>query len=157
MISKEFVLAGRAVFTIEVPEAFVAKHGTKPHYTFKVVKKEGTPRYPRDTWFVNLLTGPQNTRDYTYLGLLDVESGQVRLTAKSKYAHDSLILRMLNRVLALIWLADVNTDELENQHEVIKSTGFDVHHEGRCGMCGRPLTTPESVKTGIGPICDGRL
>lgn len=31
-----------------------------------------------------------------------------------------------------------------------------VWHEGRCGKCGRRLTTPESIETGIGPICAGR-
>lgn len=31
-----------------------------------------------------------------------------------------------------------------------------VFHEGRCGRCGRPLTHPESVQTGLGPVCAGR-
>jgi hypothetical protein len=26
-------------------------------------------------------------------------------------------------------------------------------HEGRCGKCGRKLTTPESVTAGFGPEC----
>ena len=25
--------------------------------------------------------------------------------------------------------------------------------EGTCAVCNRPLTEPESIKTGIGPIC----
>lgn len=29
----------------------------------------------------------------------------------------------------------------------------DVYHESRCGKCGRALTTPESVSSGIGPVC----
>lgn len=28
-----------------------------------------------------------------------------------------------------------------------------VYHEGRCGVCGRPLRDPESVLRGIGPKC----
>jgi len=27
---------------------------------------------------------------------------------------------------------------------------------GQCGMCGRKLTDPESIRRGTGPVCDGR-
>lgn len=30
------------------------------------------------------------------------------------------------------------------------------HATGNCSCCGRPLTNPESVRLGIGPICGGR-
>jgi hypothetical protein len=32
----------------------------------------------------------------------------------------------------------------------------EVWHEGRCGRCGRSLTVPESVASGIGPVCESR-
>lgn len=32
----------------------------------------------------------------------------------------------------------------------------EVWHEGRCGRCGRKLTVPESIETGIGPDCAKR-
>ena len=28
-----------------------------------------------------------------------------------------------------------------------------VLHHGRCGRCGRKLTTPESIRLGLGPVC----
>jgi len=28
-----------------------------------------------------------------------------------------------------------------------------VYHEGRCGRCGRKLTTPASIEAGFGPEC----
>ncbi len=37
-----------------------------------------------------------------------------------------------------------------NPVEALKSFGHDT---GRCGICGRLLTDPASVKDGIGPIC----
>jgi hypothetical protein len=27
------------------------------------------------------------------------------------------------------------------------------HHEGKCGRCGRLLTVPSSIESGIGPEC----
>ena len=49
-------------------------------------------------------------------------------------------------------MANIFCEEPDN----ITEAGFDVHHEGKCGKCGRPLTVPESVKTGLGPICSGK-
>lgn len=33
---------------------------------------------------------------------------------------------------------------------------IEVFFEGRCRVCNRALTTPESVESGIGPVCEGR-
>jgi len=32
----------------------------------------------------------------------------------------------------------------------------EVWHMGTCGKCGRPLTVPESIATGLGPVCRRR-
>jgi hypothetical protein len=34
--------------------------------------------------------------------------------------------------------------------------GVEVWHEGHCMRCGRALTVPESISTGLGPVCAGR-
>jgi hypothetical protein len=142
-VTKQFVLAGRSIFTIELPEDYRAKHDLKPHYTFRVDHKAADGKW-QETWFVKFLTGSDNVRDYSYLGLLNVENGQVRITAKSKLGENNLVVKLLNRTLALIWASDINP---------MLEKGFGLHHEGRCGKCGRVLTTPESVERGIGPEC----
>lgn len=30
-------------------------------------------------------------------------------------------------------------------------------HTGVCGHCGRPLTDPESIELGLGPVCRGKV
>lgn len=35
--------------------------------------------------------------------------------------------------------------------------GVTVRHEGRCGRCGRTLTVPASIDSGIGPDCAERM
>jgi hypothetical protein len=30
---------------------------------------------------------------------------------------------------------------------------IEIWHEGKCGKCGRQLTVPSSIETGIGPEC----
>ena len=137
MVSKEFVLAGRAVFTVESPGG--------QHYTYRVSRKEADDRWP-EAYFVSLLTGPDNTRDYSYLGKLDRESGAVSLTAKSKFREDAFCVRLLRRLLLRVWLGET---------DAVAAAGYKVHHEGRCGRCGRALTVPASIERGIGPECWG--
>lgn len=141
-ISREFILAGNAVFTIELPADFRLKHNLSPHYTFRVKHKEANNKY-RENWFVSFLTGPNNTEDYTYLGTLNPRDGQLKIT-KGKLHQEHILIRLFNRVLALVWNNDV---------EPMKNQGFDLHHEGHCGRCGRSLTTPLSIERGIGPEC----
>lgn len=130
-----FIFAGKAVVTLRS-----AKTGTR--YTYKVSKAEeregqrieaASPRY-----FVSLLTGPENTSDYTYLGM--VSNGELRLTKASKMPITAAPVKAMQFALA-----HPTAPELE------------IFHEGRCGRCGRVLTVPESVESGFGPECAGRL
>ena len=147
MINKNFVLGGKATFTIEMESGFASKHGLKDHYTFKVSHKEASMKFP-EAWFVSMLTGPDNSSDFAYLGMLDKNQGDIRLTAKSKLTDDSMVVKILKRTLARLWAG---------QEEEIAKAGFDVHHEGRCARCGRKLTVPESIKSGFGPECAGKI
>lgn len=150
MITKEFVTAGKAVFTVDVPADFAEKFDTKPHYTFKVKFKKGGPdkKDPRKVWpdsyFVTLLTGPDNYRNYTYLGKLVKDTGEVRHTDGSNFAEDSWPFKIVRRVMARLWV---------NEGHLIEASGWRVMHKGKCGRCGRRLTVPESIDNGIGPEC----
>ena len=132
MLTKDFITAGRAIFTVE------SKTGER--YTYRVSHKEGDGGWP-DAWFVSLLTGPCNEADYTYLGMLDPATGGVRLTKASKYTDDTVPVKVVRWALGLVW-ADRELPP-----------GYALHHEGRCGRCGRTLTVPESIESGIGPEC----
>jgi hypothetical protein len=140
---KKFFVAGKAVFTIEVPEAFYNAMKTNPHYTYRIRVKEATDKFP-ETYFVDLLSGPDNHSNYTYMGILNPETGSFALTSKSKVTDNCWSVRLFRRAMACIF---------EGKTEDVERAGFNVHHEGRCGKCGRRLTVPESIKTGLGPIC----
>ena len=131
--TREFISAGNATFTIETPEQ---------RWTFRFRRVEDEGRKP--ITFVNLLTGPDNEADYTYVGVFDTFTEQVKTTRASKFAQDSLMVRALNRVLLRVW---------QNDHETMEAHGWRIYHEGKCGRCGRTLTVPESIKSGFGPEC----
>ena len=120
MITKQFVLAGRAKLTIQLPD------GT--HRTYKIVRAKKTGKY-----WCHLLTAPDT---YTFFGGLDVSTGAVSGTA---FAH-----RLLSRVLQRVWTGDM---------EPVTQAGYNVYHSGCCGRCGRELTVPASILSGIGPEC----
>lgn len=143
MITKTFLLAGNAKFTISVPQQFQTG-GMAARYTFRIKRSEPTAQFPKPAWFVSLLTGPDNETSYTYLGKLGEFTGQVVTTQKSRYTQDSNPVRLLNKVLVRVWCDD---------HQAFEQYGFQIRHEGKCGRCGRTLTVPESIDVGIGPEC----
>lgn len=129
-VGQAFLLAGRAVCTLTTAQG---------RWTYRITRKDDGVRPP--VYFVSVLTGPNNERDYTYLGVFDPDSGSVRVTAKSAYTPESPVVSCLNLAGQSIW----SRGRLP--------LGFELHHEGRCGRCGRTLTVPESIATGLGPEC----
>lgn len=127
MLDKQFILGGNATFTVQNPKG--------DYYTFKV--RQPKPDMPH---FISLLTGPDNETSYSYLGVLS-HAGLVCLTAKSKMTNDSLPVRVAAFAIRCVW-GSQNLPE-----------GYQIRHEGKCGCCGRKLTTPESLDRGIGPEC----
>ncbi len=128
MLNKNFILGGNATFTVQNPSG--------KYYTFKV-------RQPKSDMphFLSLLTGPDNENSFTYVGVVKADLGQVFLTGKSKLANDSLPVKVARFALRCVWGQQVLPE------------GYQIRHEGKCGCCGRTLTTPESLDRGIGPEC----
>lgn len=134
MIGPQFITAGNATFTIQ---------GKASRFTFKVTRKDPEPdsRYTQPTFFVGLLTGPDNTANYSYVGLLDPTIGHVRLTRNSRVSESAPSLVALRWTLQNLWAGKQ------------MPPSFGIFHEGRCGRCGRALTVPSSIATGLGPDC----
>ena len=132
MLTAEFIMAGKAVFTISNDKG--------EHYTFKVCKVE-------DKYFVKLRTG----EEYTYMGMLNYSPSPLKInpyafpTKASKLNANSTPFMVFNWAMCVIF----NKKELP--------AGYVIQHEGKCGKCGRPLTNPQSIETGLGPVCSGKL
>lgn len=131
-LPREFFVGGNATFTVANPQG--------EHYTFKIRRPENDMPY-----FLSLLTGPENTTDYTYVGIVDPFNGAVRLTKKSQLKDDSRPVRVARWALKHVW-----TDG-------VLPVGYRIQHEGKCGCCGRALTVPESIDRGIGPECAAKM
>lgn len=139
----EFFLGGHATFTVSLGNKFQSTHQECPdHYTYQITKKPSNA----GGWiyFVSLLYGPQNTHDFSYIGVLDSKLGKMHCSAKSAANEDSWPVKILNRVLARVW---------GGEHDKIFEAGWGLNHCDQCARCGRTLTTEESVSRGIGPEC----
>lgn len=130
MLDLKFLNAGNATFTIANPKG--------DRYTYKVKASKKLKRT-----FVYVLTGSNNETDYTYMGMLVFSD--FKLTQASKYCLESLPVKVFNYALELI------------KGRMIKKPGYFLEHNGCCARCGRKLTTPESIKAGLGPICRGKI
>tara|TARA_Y100000361_G_scaffold124610_2_gene117788 strand:- start:1036 stop:1464 length:429 start_codon:yes stop_codon:yes gene_type:complete len=129
---RKFITSGKATFT-------VTSARTGQHFTYRVKQTEpGAHGY-----FVSVLTGPDNVRDYTYAGMLfDSDQGLAfRLTKGSKVSGDAPSFRGFEWLVRM-----VNADKGVSDHATLD-------HMGKCGRCGRALTHPESIATGLGPEC----
>lgn len=135
--ARKFALAGNAHLTFKNVEK-----GTRR--TFQIVKSKKNEQI----FYVKVLTGPENTRDYTYLGTLKVLADG---TVVYKHGRTSTISATAQANVAFDWV----WNKVIIPNHKVKS--LEIWHEGRCCRCGRLLTTPESVAAGIGPECQKYL
>lgn len=126
----KFMLAGYASFTFRSQ-----KTGTR--YTYKIIK--GTRK---GTFMCMLLVGPTNYRTFGWIHsqlvgyTFELTPTYADMKAPSVQAFNWVFKRLVEKR---------NINFLE------------IWHEGRCGKCGRPLTDPESIKSGIGPYCASKM
>jgi hypothetical protein len=137
-VTKAFVLAGKATFTVALPN-------NGGHFTYHVWRSDPEPgsKYTSPAWFASLLKHSGAKRG-TYIGMVSAGDGTVRTTAKSKLKPTDLPFQMLVRVLARVW---------KDEQVVILEKGYGLDHAGKCCRCGKELTEPTSLEVGIGPEC----
>ncbi len=134
-----FALAGNATLTLRSVVS-----GTRFTYKVRLAagQDESTPP-ERRTWFVKLLCGSDNTSDYRYIGF--IRGGRfIHGAGKSFASADAPSVIAFGWFVRTVLFGQKVTEKLE------------VWHEGCCGRCGRKLTVPESIETGMGPDCAGR-
>ena len=136
----KFITAGKARFTL------VSKN-TGKRYTYKVSSsdKKWTPDSTHPTiYWVSLLVGSDNTSDYQYIGTIFPKTG-MKTTPKSRMNMDSEPVKALK----FVW-------DFLHIHNRLPAT-VEMWHEGRCARCGGVLTVPESIASGFGPECRGKV
>jgi hypothetical protein len=131
LFRKPYILGGKAIVTVVNPDS-----GNR--FTYRIKSKDvGTAEAPRTIYFVGVLTGPDNTEDYSYLGTI-FEGDRFVHGKKSRITPDAPSAK------AFAWVWD---------H--IDSDRFEIWHSGSCSKCNRLLSVDASIKRGMGPKCAG--
>ena len=122
------------------------------HFTYRVhTVKKGDLEGKR---IVALLNGPDNNSNYKGFGFVVPERANVAANGQ----HPNWVDVPDSQDIA-IW-KKCRSEAFEKHAKLL--LGHANEHvvewmqEGRCMKCGRKLTTPESLKAGIGPVCAGR-
>lgn len=129
----KFILAGKAIFTAR---------GQEKRFTYKVKQPKFDDGPAEHMRWVYVLTGPDNSNDYEFFGSLVLKHGkwEFRYSNKARISHDAQSIVAFNYILRNLMINKPMPQ-------------VEVWHMGKCGCCGRPLTVPESIETGLGPEC----
>jgi len=135
-MNTEFLFAGRATLTVEASLAS-QQRGHRPHYTYRV------ERGKRLGFVVGFMVGSDNAKasSYRYLGTLRTDG------VFTSPRPDSQEARTFRVAVAAVFGGRAAIDHVEQ-------AGWKLHHAGLCGRCGKLLTNPASIETGIGPECE---
>lgn len=130
MITREFLTAGRAIFTVSNPKG--------ERYTFRARRETKAVR--GDLFDVGLLTGPDNESSYQRVCRLYGDNLKIGWRG-GPFPPESKPFKVFKWVVGLL------------QANKLPPAGYAIQHAGRCGRCGRLLTVPESIESGLGPEC----
>lgn len=129
-----FIMAGNACFTL-------VSMATGTRFTYRVAMPKKARTEQRPWYYISLLNGPDNTRNYTWMGTI-LGNGQFKQAPPKFVGMDAPSMK------AILWMLQ----RLQAGH---MPSNVELWHEGRCGRCGRLLTVPASIAAGIGPECAG--
>lgn len=132
--AQEVEQAAPALVTFAVPDGRYTVIWADGYKTIRVRHQDEFATFMPGRVILSYLSGSDNTSDYTSFAHVD-ERGEVRVWKKHQ-GND----RLCEAVKVL--LGDPKAASQAYARE-----------SGCCGICGRTLTTPESIDAGIGPEC----
>lgn len=123
----KYLMGGRGVVTLQ------SESGVHHTYRFQIPKNH---RDEDDTMFIQTLI---DGNTWVYVGMY--KEKRFHLTKSSHFKIDSPIVKGVAFILKLMFRTNFSDSRMH------------LYHEGICSRCGRPLTSPESIESGIGPVC----
>ncbi len=112
---------------------------TDGHRTFRIHTQPDDARFAPGERIVSLLVGPDNTTDYNGFGFVKKD----RIVLWRRFRDSSDFTKY--------------ADMLQRPNHYQEEHGIEYLYEGKCRRCNRTLTVPESIESGIGPVCAGKV
>ena len=126
----------------------IVSHKSGEHRTLKIstVHNEESALYGKR--IISLLVGPDNQSDYRGFAFFN-DNNSMSVWSRFRGTLTEEIGRCLITFLVNGKVSDDGSIRMEgvNGHVLFQSA---------CCVCNRPLTCPESIRSGIGPVCAGK-
>lgn len=164
--------AGLAAMEAKAPNVqngtYTVEGGPAGHFTVKLhTALRGNLAGKR---ILSLLVGPDNTSDYKWIAFWDDAAKRCnvwrRFTSPTRgqpvdaynwgdhwNSHEKKLAIWCDLAVRGGFGEDGGFDEGTSHWA---SNGYTLLREGRCYVCNRKLTDPESIRLGIGPVCASR-
>lgn len=140
---------------------YTIDHAERGHFTVKLhTVQKGNLAGKR---ILSLLIGPDNQRDFQGCAFWDDDSRVVRVWKRFRGAETRMRVdgfswsdgwSAYEKKLA-IWCDLAVRGSTEDRRGYQFGEGYRLLLEGRCVVCNRKLTEPESIRIGVGPVCRG--
>ena len=128
---REYIYGGKGVVTLKSP--------TGVHHTYLFSRPRNEDTFPSDVLFVYAV---HEGHKLFYVGM--VENDRFRLTHNSRFLIHTPIVKGAQYIMRMM-------------RSPKSPTKMTLYHQGMCAVCGRPLTNPKSIESGIGPKCRKRV
>ncbi len=117
---------------------------TGDHRTFRIRTQKDDAKFAPGKRIVALLTGPDREDYQNWQQFAFVTDGRVKVWRSKSNPAEPTQFDHFARIL--------------NNQEHYEENGLaEFMTEGTCRRCNRELTVPESIKSGIGPVCAGKV
>lgn len=127
------------------------------HRTFRIRTLPKDSKFAPGERVVGLLVGPDNVSSYKDFGFVTPEGINVWRRFQKDGDATNGTAYCGGRLSAFEFYARVLWGLLvENDESPWSKQGYSVEGSGTCVKCGRALTTPGSIASGIGPVCASR-
>lgn len=101
-------------------------------FTYRILKN----RTKGKGWSIYLMVQPEK---FVYIGA--IKAGMFQHNGGSRVVEESRSFGLFDSLILGL------TKKWSIPHHL------EVRHAGQCGRCGKTLTTPKSIETGLGPVC----
>lgn len=130
---RTFMFQGRARFTME-------NSNTGNYVKFRVQARKTKRNQPEETNFFEVFTTVLGDKVLGEIEIGEIDRKNGRINLKEGVPRDN------QGLTTAIWL-------VQKWRELEKYENLKIYHLNVCCKCAMPLTIPESIKDGIGPIC----
>lgn len=116
---------------------------TGEHRTFWIETQAEDAEFAPGKRVVSLFTGSENDNPDHYTGFAFIDEQGIHVWSSKRGPG-----KKFEVMAEMLWSL-----ALDAGFSPWAEKGYVIHIEGRCLRCNRTLTTPESIRRGIGPIC----